>query len=158
MTIFFSKLLVTVILLISAGTASALPIYNDPTTGQDNGSEGEYQGPPAPDEYQGQPAPDEYQGQPAGNSSNKKVTLFDPIDKSLVEIFEAILDIIMVFAVPIILFFIVWAGFLYVTAGGNQEKISQATKALLYAVIGAVIVLGAKALLAVITNTINVFK
>ena len=61
----------------------------------------------------------------------------------------------MVFAVPIILFFIVWAGFLYVTAQGKPDQISKANKALLYAVVGGLIVLGAKVLLEVITNTIN---
>ena len=73
------------------------------------------------------------------------------------DIANAILDILMIFAVPIILFFIVWAGFLYVTAGGNQDRITKATKALMYAVIGGVIVLGAKVLLEVINNTISTF-
>lgn len=95
-------------------------------------------------------------GGDSGNSKN--IILFDPINKSIEEIFIAILDIIMVFAIPIILFFIVWAGFLYVTARGDTTKVQQATTALTYAVIGALLVLGAKVLLAVITNTISVFK
>ena len=87
------------------------------------------------------------------------IQLFDPLGgKSLEDIFRSILDIIMVFAVPIILFFIVWAGFLYVTAGGKQEQVTKASRALLYAVIGGVLVLGAKVLLEVITNTIKLFS
>lgn len=83
--------------------------------------------------------------------------LFDPICKSVKDIFLAILDIIMVFAVPIVLFFIVWAGFLYVTARGNEAQLEKATRALTYAVVGGLLVLGAKVLLEVITNTIEVF-
>jgi hypothetical protein len=85
------------------------------------------------------------------------IVIFDPVQKTIPEIFRAILDIIMVFAIPIILFFIVWAGFLYVKASGNPDKISQAHNALLYALIGGLIILGANVILAVITNTINVF-
>ena len=54
----------------------------------------------------------------------------EEVEKSIEDIFRAILDIIMVFAVPIILFFVVYAGFLYVTAQGNASKIGEAHKAL----------------------------
>lgn len=91
-------------------------------------------------------------------SSMSSIKTFNPLgESSLYGIANAILDILMVFAVPIILFFIVWAGFLYVTAGGKEDQITKATKALMYAVIGGVIILGAKVLLEVITNTVNVF-
>lgn len=36
---------------------------------------------------------------------------------------------------------VVWAAFLYLTAGGNEEKITEAKKRLLYAVIAAAIAL-----------------
>jgi len=85
------------------------------------------------------------------------IELFNPLgEKSIGDIFLAILDIIMVFAVPIILFFIVWAGFLYVTAGGSETQLQKAHRALLYAVIGGLLALGAHALLFVLTNTIEV--
>lgn len=46
---------------------------------------------------------------------------------------------------------IIWAGFLYVTAGGNDSQIKKAREALLWGVIGAAILLGAW----VITNAIQ---
>ena len=73
---------------------------------------------------------------------------------SIVGFFQAILDVILIFAVPVVVFFIIYAGFNYVTARGNAEKISQAHKALLYAIIGGVIVLGANVILDVIANTV----
>lgn len=74
---------------------------------------------------------------------------------SLLGFFQTILDVILVFAVPIIVLFIIFAGFQYVTARGSAEKINSANRALLYAVLGGVLILGANVLLAVIGETIN---
>lgn len=86
------------------------------------------------------------------------VSLQNPLgNQSLIGFLESILDVIMIFAVPIIVFFIIYAGFLYVTASGNPAKISTAHMALLFAVIGGVIILGARVILAVISGTIQSF-
>lgn len=69
----------------------------------------------------------------------------------------AIVNVLLVFAVPIIVFFVIFAGFQYVTAQGNPEKIKTATRSLTYAVIGAVIVAGAFAIAAIVTNVVNQF-
>ena len=70
---------------------------------------------------------------------------------------EAILVIVMVLAVPVIIFFIVYAGFLYVTARGNSEQVKKATSAFTYAIIGGLIVLGALVLVTVIQNLVRAF-
>lgn len=70
----------------------------------------------------------------------------------------AILNILLVIAVPVIVFFIIFAGFTYVTAQGNSEKIKTATRSLTYAIIGAVLILGSVALSTVITNIVNSFS
>ncbi len=66
-----------------------------------------------------------------------------------------ILDVIMIFAIPLIVFMIIYAGFLYVTAQGNEGKIEQARKALTYAIIGGVIILMADIILEVIQGTVD---
>ncbi len=85
-------------------------------------------------------------------------SIFNPLDgggiTDIVGFFEAILEILMIFAVPIIVFFIIYAGFLYVTARGDTGKISQAHNALLYAIIGGLLVLGANVILAIVANTV----
>ena len=58
----------------------------------------------------------------------------------------------------ILLGYIIYAGFLYVTARGNETQVSNASRALLYAVIGGVIILGANIILAVISGTVNAFR
>lgn len=77
---------------------------------------------------------------------------------SLIEVLSAILDILVIFAVPIIIFFIIYAGFMYVTAQGNPAKITAATNALLYALIGGVIILGAEIIGGVIASTVDTIR
>ncbi len=58
-------------------------------------------------------------------------------------------------APPVIILMLVYCGFLFVTAQGNSEKIQSARTALLWTVIGAIILLGAKAIAGVITTTVG---
>lgn len=74
---------------------------------------------------------------------------------SIVGLFEVLIDIVMVFAVPIIVLFIVLAGFNYVTARGDTSKIQTAHKALLYALIGGLLIIGAQILIAVVGGTVS---
>ena len=93
------------------------------------------------------------------NNTSSVGPLQNPLgNKTLMQFMEAILDVIIIFAVPIIVFFIIYAGFLYVTARGNETTIGQAHRALTYAVIGGVLILGAQVLLVVIKGTIEAFK
>ncbi len=55
-------------------------------------------------------------------------------------------------------FFIIYAGFLFATAGANDKKLGDAKKAILYAVIGTAILLGAQALAKILEATINSLK
>lgn len=77
---------------------------------------------------------------------------------NFVDFLSAILAVVMVIAVPIIIFFLVYAGFLYVTAQGNSEQVSKATRALTYAIIGGLIILGAEALSVIIQNIVGEFS
>lgn len=78
---------------------------------------------------------------------------FDTIPDLLV----AILNVVIVIAVPIIVLFIIYAGFLYVTARGNAEQVKTATRALTYAIIGGVLILGAVAIAEIIGNVVDEF-
>jgi hypothetical protein len=65
----------------------------------------------------------------------------------------ALVNMVQIIAVPFIVGFIIYSGFLFVTARGNQETLTQAKKALLYSVIGGVVVIGAELIGMIITNT-----
>jgi len=86
------------------------------------------------------------------------VKLENPIKIGTIkELLEAILSIVIVLATPVIVFFIIYAGFLYVTARGNPEQIKQASQALTYAVIGGVIILGSLAIATIVGNLVSSF-
>lgn len=82
------------------------------------------------------------------------VTLTNPINsKTIPEFLLKIIDILLVFALPLIILYIMYAGYLFVTAQGNPGKVTEARTALLWAVVGGVIVLGAKIIVDVIQGT-----
>ncbi len=68
-----------------------------------------------------------------------------------------ILNIFLVIAIPIIIFFIIYGGFQYVTARGNVQQTEQATKTITYAIIGGVLAIGAVAISQVVANVVNSF-
>lgn len=76
---------------------------------------------------------------------------------SIQDLLRAILRIVMILMVPIIVFFIILAGFKYATAGGNASQVEEASRALLYAIIGGVLILGAVAISEIIKNVVLQF-
>jgi hypothetical protein len=58
-------------------------------------------------------------------------------------------------AVPIITVFIVYSGFLFVTAQGNQAKLETAKRNFLYSVLGALLILAAWVLAQIIGSTVS---
>lgn len=85
---------------------------------------------------------------PSGSGANNKCTIPDFIEVIIRKILMPIGGVVAVLMV-------MWAGFLYVTAGGNETQIKKAHDALLSAVIGAAILLGAWAIASAIQATIN---
>lgn len=65
------------------------------------------------------------------------------------------LDGLMALAVPVAVVFLVYAGFLFVWARGNQEALTKAKKNLFYTVLGIAIFMGAWLLGQVVANTFN---
>lgn len=55
---------------------------------------------------------------------------------------KKILDIVLTIGIPIVALFIIYSGFLFVTARGNSEKLGDAKKTLGYTLLGAAILLG----------------
>lgn len=74
---------------------------------------------------------------------------------TVMQFFKILLgDIIVPIGSVIVAFFIIWSGFLFVTAGGNEEKIRTARTTFTWTMIGAAILLGAWT----ITPAISILK
>jgi Type IV secretion system pilin len=95
--------------------------------------------------------------QPTGPSVNIKLpNPFAGGGNSLFALLEKVINNILlpIGGVLAVLAFI-YAGFLYVTAQGNEAKLQTAHKALLYTSVGTAVLLGSWVIAKVIENTIN---
>jgi ABC-type amino acid transport system permease subunit len=66
-----------------------------------------------------------------------------------------ILDVLIQIGIPILVLFIVFAGFKFVTARGNESDVTKAKDALFWAVIGGAVLIGAKVIAEVIRATVG---
>ncbi len=90
----------------------------------------------------------------SGSLTGAKIVNPLKVDSLQCFISEALKLIVNIGAV-ICVFFIIYAGFLFVTAQGNQAKLTAAKNTFLYTIIGTAILLGAWVIALVISGTIG---
>ncbi len=91
---------------------------------------------------------------PGGNGSVTQ--LQNPLNvTSIQKLVARILQIVVAIGAPVVIFFLVYAGFLFVTARGNETTLARAKQAIFWTIIGGLILLGAQTLSQVICGTIN---
>ncbi len=84
------------------------------------------------------------------------VILTNPLQTSdLYQFLSMLLRLVAQIAFPIIVLFFVYIGFLFVTGASNPDQIKKARSYFLWAVVGALLVLGAYALSLAIQATVN---
>ncbi len=74
---------------------------------------------------------------------------------NLTDFMDHLLTGITFLLTPVVVVMFLWTGFLFVKAQGVAEEITKARDALMYTLIGAALVLGAKGLSEVIRSTIS---
>ena len=83
----------------------------------------------------------------------KIIEFENPIEsESLVDVLENIYNWIVSFGIVAASIAMVWAGFLFLSAGGEEEKIEKAKRFFRWAVIGLIICILAKGIVLVIKN------
>lgn len=70
---------------------------------------------------------------------------------------DKLIDILINLGAVVVVFFVIFAGFRFVIAQGNPEKIQNAKTILFYTLIGGAILLGAKVISEVIKTTVEEF-
>ncbi|PIT90871.1 hypothetical protein COU17_03425 [Candidatus Kaiserbacteria bacterium CG10_big_fil_rev_8_21_14_0_10_49_17] len=68
---------------------------------------------------------------------------------------NVLLDAIIVIGLPIAALFIIYAGFLFVTAQGSEEKLKNAKSTFLWTLVGIAVFIGAKVIAELIDTTIK---
>jgi hypothetical protein len=74
---------------------------------------------------------------------------------TLAEFIDKILKVVVQFGAVICVFFLIYSGFLFVKASGNEEKLGAAKKTFNWTCLGIMILLGAQVIGAIISGTIN---
>lgn len=95
----------------------------------------------------------------SGTTINTKI--LNPLSSDLDTIPKfilAILNFVLMIGVPIVTLAIIYAGFLFVTATGNSEKLKTAKQALIYTLIGAALLLGSLVISSAIKGTVDEIK
>lgn len=75
----------------------------------------------------------------------------DTLDGFLLQL----LDVVILIGAIAVVFFLILAGFKYVTARGDEKQISSAHQTLTWTIVGGAIVLGARVLASAIQATVN---
>lgn len=92
----------------------------------------------------------------AGCSGQPTSGLQNPLSVcSVSEFIALVLKVMVMVALPIISFFIVYSGFLFISAQGNPEQLSKAKTNLMYVIIGAILILGAWVIATLIGGTVS---
>lgn len=92
----------------------------------------------------------------SGKSFKLSFKIDNPIKATnLQELIERLLKLVYLIGVPVIVCFLLWAGFLFIEARGNDTKLTKARNNLLNVVIGTVLFLGAYTIAKVVIATIK---
>lgn len=103
-------------------------------------------------QIQGQPPSGPAQGQPP----QRGFTIPNPLQaQSLTDLLNKIIDFLIVIAAPILVIMVLWAGFLYLTSGGDPTKVQTANKTLMWAAVGFAIILISKGFTLLISNILG---
>jgi hypothetical protein len=103
--------------------------------------------------------------QPAGGAANPGITITsgikNPLGNTITDLpsfIVIILNFVFLVGVPIIALAIIYAGFLFVTAQGNERKLTKAKQTLLFTLIGAALILGSYVIANAIRGTVQCIK
>ncbi len=81
------------------------------------------------------------------------ISLRDPLSGSDIEnILERIINFLLIIAAPVAVIMAIWAGYLFMTAGGNEEKVKTARKTLMYVVIGVAVLILSKGVISLVVS------
>lgn len=98
-------------------------------------------------------------GQPDLNPGNITFdsTIHNPlgVDVDLLDFLRKLFRTMVKIALPFLVIFMIYSGFMFVEAQGNEEKLSKAKKNFLYVIIGACLIFGAWLIATVLKGTVD---
>jgi len=76
---------------------------------------------------------------------------------TLQEFILLLVDIIQLIGMPILVVCLIYGGFLFVSASGNEDQLTKAKMWVLWSIVGATIILGARVIANVVFGTASLF-
>jgi hypothetical protein len=95
---------------------------------------------------------------PTGATGGFSVKIANPLGgniDTLDNLTKLVLDTMVKVLSPIIVLMIIWTGFRYIKAQGNSKEITEVHNALMWVLIGAAVILGAKVIALALEGTIS---
>ncbi len=90
----------------------------------------------------------------AGNGPTKLENPLGNVD-SINDFVLAIINIVLLVAYPVLVLAFIWLGFQFVMAQGNSGKLEKVKTNLWYTLLGAIVIIGAKAISLALSGTIE---
>lgn len=88
--------------------------------------------------------------------AQQSINFPNPIEANdLKELVEKFLKVVVEFGAIIAVFFLIYAGFLFVKAQGNESELQKAKTTFFWVIVGGMVILGAHVLSRVIDNTVK---
>ena len=88
-------------------------------------------------------------------AQGETITIGDPTGKTVEEILNSVVNWLLVIAAPIAVIMTIWAGYLFMTGGDNEERIKKARSTLMYVVIGIVILIISKGIITLVRSFVS---
>ena len=90
---------------------------------------------------------------PVGAECNPATQLCNPLQaNSFGELVQSLARALVAVAIPIVVIFLIYSGFLFVSARGNEQQLEKAKKTFYWTIVGAAVVVGAYALASAIVD------
>lgn len=91
------------------------------------------------------------------SNSNSKYLIKNPLGKttSLKQVVLNIVSIVQILLIMAAVLYLIYAGFMFVTARGEAAKITKARNALLWGIVGLALVLGAQVIITAIESSVK---
>jgi len=87
-----------------------------------------------------------------------KTTIKNPLgdnNKTVEDVLMKIMDLVVILGTIVVVFFIIYSGYKFVTARGNPAEVTKAKDIFFATVIGGAILLGADVIATVVVNTVK---
>jgi hypothetical protein len=89
-------------------------------------------------------------------AAGSRATFVNPISAgSIPELLSDLLKFFVRVATVLCVLYLVWSGFLFVKAQGNEQELKKAKQAFFYALVGTLLMLGAEAIADAIAKTVD---